>query len=195
MEDRITLKEFTTIYNDQRSKMNPPRHKVTFSLMKSKVIKKRKDSYVADENGVPKIVGREEAVSKVVEDTNGKTKLFQALWDYYIGTQLKRISSEGNYRHGIGFVKSSNKGFSDLHGIDNGKPFYIEVKRLNESHLKSQIKFAKFVTDGGGYYLTAITFDDMFDIVQIILSRKYELLDKYKAVSIPVNRKLNNLFD
>lgn len=166
MEDRITLKEFTHLYNLRRSQMTPPRHKVTFSLMKSKVVKKRKDSYVADENGVPKLVGREDGVSKQVVDTNGLTKLYQAMWSHFLGVELKRISSEGNYRHGIGFIKSSNKGLADLMGGYNGKVYYIEIKQKTEKLLPSQIAFKAWVESFNGEYHIVTGFDDMYSLIK-----------------------------
>jgi len=152
--------------------MNPPRHKVTFSLMKSKITKKREQTWGVDDNGVPILISEVKAESKQVVDTNGLTKLYQAMFYFFLETELKRISSEGNYRHGIGFIKSTNKGFADLHGLYKGRAIYIEVKSKVEKHLPSQIKFAEWVKKGGGIYVTIRNFDMMYDLIQKILNNE-----------------------
>ena len=168
MEDRITLKEFQTLYNLQRSKMNPPRHKVTFSLMKSKITKKREQTWGVDGNGVPVLISEVKAESKQVVDTNGLTKLYQAMWWFFLGVELKRISSEGNYRHGIGFIKSANKGIADLMGGYNGKVYYLEMKQKAEKLLPSQIAFKAWVESFGGEYHIVKGFEDMLNLINKI---------------------------
>ena len=162
----ITQSEFETLYNERRKQAG--KHKKTFPLITTKVIKKRQDIYKADENGVPTLVERIPGVSKKAFDTNNFNALCQAVWEYYTGTQLKRISSEGRYRPGIGFIKSTNRGFADLHGIYKGRGIYIETKQVNEKHLKSQKQFKQWVIDGGGLYETVRSFEDMYLLTHTI---------------------------
>ena len=102
------------------------------------VTKKAVYKDILSESGVPSRVLVTPPISKKVFDTNMFNVLCQEVWFYYIGTKLKRISSEGKYRVGIGYIKSENKGFADLHGMYNGKAVYIETKQSTENHLKSQ---------------------------------------------------------
>jgi hypothetical protein len=137
--------------------------------MTTKVIKKRQDIYKADENGVPTLVERIPGIAKKAFNTNNFNALCQAVWEYYTGNVLKRISSEGKYRVGVGFIPSTNKGFADLHGMYKGRAVYIETKQRNEKHLKSQQDFMQWVRDGGGIYHTVRSFEDMYLVTQNIL--------------------------
>ena len=161
----MTLQQFTQAYNLKRSQMNPPRHAVTFPLMKSKITKKREQTWGVDGNGVPVLISEVKAVSKQVVDTNSITKLYQAMFEYFLGVELKRISSEGKYRHGIGYIKNTNKGFADLHGMYQGKAIYIEVKQSKEKMLPSQIEFKQWVESGGGIYRTIRCYEEMFSFI------------------------------
>ena len=166
----ITQTEFEVLYNERRRQQMPVGFfKKTWPLMTTKVIKKRQDIYKADENGVPTLVERIPGVSKKAYNTNNFNALCQAVWEYYTGTKLKRISSEGRYRVGIGYIKSPNKGFADLHGIYKGRGIYIETKQVSESYLKSQKKFKQWIIDGGGMYVTVRSFEDMYLLTQNIL--------------------------
>lgn len=136
--------------------------------MKSKITKKRKQTWGVDSNGVPVLISEVKAVSKQVVDTNGLTKLYQAMWAHFLGVELKRISSEGNYRHGIGFIKSSNKGIADLMGGYNGKVYYIEIKQSKEKLLPSQIAFKAWVESFNGEYHIVTGFDDMLNLINKI---------------------------
>lgn len=168
----ITQDEFEVLWNIRRNELHPVGfYKVSFPLITSKVIKKSQKIYKADENGVPTLVQTIPGVSKKAFNTNNFNKLCQAVWEYYTGTKLKRISSEGRYRPGIGFIKSTNKGFADLHGIYKGRSVYIETKQTKEAHLKSQKDFAEWVRQGGGLYHTVRSFEDMFLLVQEIITK------------------------
>ena len=136
--------------------------------MKSKITKKREQTWGVDANGVPVLISEVKAVSKQVVDTNGLTKLYQAMWAHFLGVELKRISSEGNYRHGIGFIKSANKGIADLMGGYNGKVYYIEMKQKKERLLQSQIDFRAWVESFGGEYHIVKGFDDMLNLINKI---------------------------
>ena len=163
----ITQSEFEALWNIRRKELHPVGfYKVSFPLMTTKVIKKSQRIYKADENGVPTLVQTIPGISKKVFNTNNFNKLCQAVWEYYTGTKLKRISSEGRYRPGIGFIASPNKGFADLHGIYKGRSVYIETKQSKESHLKSQKEFAQWVREGGGLYHTVRSFEDIYLLVK-----------------------------
>lgn len=194
----MDLKTFQTLYNLQRSKMNPPRHKVTFSLMKSKITKKREQKWGVDGNGVPILISEVNAVSKQVPNTKGKRELFQAVWLFYMGTELRSQSSEGNARKNENgqWVRhfSPNRGMSDLKGGYNSKEYHIEQKQIGELHLQSQADYANWVRSFGGIYITARTFDDIYDICQRILNN--ESLELYMAINTGKKKKLKgNLFD
>ena len=163
----ITQSEFETLYNERRKQAG--KHKKTFPLITTKVVKKRQDIYKADENGVPTLVERIPGVSKKAFNTNNFNALCQAVWEYYTGNVLKRISSEGKYRPGIGFIPSTNRGFADLHGMYKGRAVYIETKQRNEKHLKSQQEFMQWVRECGGIYHTVRSFEDMYLLTQKIL--------------------------
>ena len=168
----ITQDDFEVLWNIRRKELHPVGfYKVSFPLITSKVLKKSQKIYKADENGVPTLVQTIPGVSKKAFNTNNFNKLCQAVWEYYTGTKLKRISSEGRYRPGIGFIKSTNKGFADLHGIYKGRSVYIETKQSKEAHLKSQKDFAEWVRQGGGLYHTVRSFEDMFLLVQEIITK------------------------
>lgn len=163
----ITQSEFEVLWNIRRKELHPVGfYKVSFPLMTTKVIKKSERIYKADENGVPTLVQTIPGISKKAFNTNNFNKLCQAVWEYYTGTKLKRISSEGRYRPGIGFIASPNKGFADLHGIYNGRSVYIETKQAKEAHLKSQKEFAQWVREGGGLYHTVRSFEDIYMLVK-----------------------------
>lgn len=164
----ITQSEFETLYNERRKQAG--KHKKTFPLITTKVIKKRQDIYKADENGVPTLVERIPGVSKKAFDTNNFNALCQAIWEYYTGTKLKRISSEGRYRVGIGYIKSPNRGFADLHGMYKGRAIYIETKQVKETHLDTQRKFKKWVLSCGGLYETVRSFEDMYLLTHTIIN-------------------------
>ena len=163
----ITQSEFEVLWNIRRKELHQIGfYKVSFPLMTTKVIKKSQRIYKADENGVPTLVQTIPGISKKAFNTNNFNKLCQAVWEYYTGTKLKRISSEGRYRPGIGFIASPNKGFADLHGIYKGRSVYIETKQSKESHLKSQKEFAQWVREGGGLYHTVRSFEDIYLLVK-----------------------------
>ncbi len=159
----MTLQQFTTAWNDDRKRQG--KHAERFSLTKRKVTKKQTIQYALNDNGIPVEVSRTPAISKVVEDTNGKTYLFKCMWSLFLGSEMKRISSEGNYRHGIGFIKSPNKGIADLMGGYKGITYYVEVKTAKEKLLPSQIKFKEWVESFGGQYHVIHSFNEMYELI------------------------------
>lgn len=126
-----------------------------YSVTKRKAVQKRISEVQIDERGVPLEVIKQSLITKSVHDTNGITKLILDYLRYVYGSSsVRRISSEGKYRKGIGFIPSSNKGLSDIEGIIYGKFLSLEVKigkdTIRESQLKRKSEIEK---DGGIYYL------------------------------------------
>jgi hypothetical protein len=154
-----TLKQFIEYCHmvDCLNSTAPP-HTITkkkYSLTKRKVIKERISSVKLTENGVPYQDITIPKQTKSVTDTNGITKLIVDYLRYVYGSKsIRRISSEGKYRVGIGYIRSENKGLSDIEGIVNGKFLSLELKigkdQIRESQLKRK---AEIENDGGIYYL------------------------------------------
>jgi hypothetical protein len=136
-----------------------PAHTITkkkYSLTKRKATQKRITELQTDERGVPFEVTKQPLVTKSVTDTNGITKLIVDYIHYIYpkSSTFQRISSEGKWRKGIGYIPSENKGLSDAEGMVNGRFLSLELKvgkdRQQESQKKRQIKVEN---DGGIYYL------------------------------------------
>ena len=126
-----------------------------YSVTKRKAVQKRISEVQIDERGVPLEVIKQKLITKEIHDTNGITKLILDYLRYVYGSSsIRRISSEGKWRPGIGFIPSSNKGMSDIEGIIYGKFLSLEVKvgkdTIRESQLKRKSEIEK---DGGIYYL------------------------------------------
>ena len=200
----MTQKQFEHLNNQRRAEMSPPHHPVTFPLTKRKVVTPRQERHYLSPSGIPRIEIISPVVTKVVPDTGMKQKLFQAVWEYYMGTKLKRQESEGKHRGGFKdkfgkwvaerMDKSTNRGMSDLKGGYNGKEYHIEQKEIGELHLQSQAEYAEWVRSYGGTYVTARTFEDIYDICQRILNG--EPLDKYFEINTGKKRAVKGgLFD
>lgn len=155
----MTLKQFINYVHEQDCKKSTaPAYAVPkkkYSLTKMKTVQKEKFETVADELGLPKKIVIEKAIKKQVPDTNGITRLIlDYLRYYYKSKSVRRISSEGKYRVGVGFIPSSNKGMSDIEGVVNGKFLSLELKIGKDSIRESQLKRkAEIESDGGIYYL------------------------------------------
>jgi hypothetical protein len=135
-----------------------PPHTITkkkYSLTKRKAVQKRITELQTDERGVPFEVTKQPLVSKSVTDTNGITKLIVDYLRYVYGSSsIRRISSEGKYRVGIGYIRSENKGLSDIEGIVNGKFLSLELKIGKDKQRDSQkARQIEVENDGGIYYL------------------------------------------
>jgi hypothetical protein len=135
-----------------------PAHTITkkkYSLTKRKATQKRITELQTDERGVPFEVVKQPLVSKSVTDTNGITKLIVDYLRYVYGSKsIRRISSEGKWRQGIGYIRSENKGMSDIEGICNGKFLSLELKIGKDQIRESQLKRKREIeNDGGIYYL------------------------------------------
>ena len=126
-----------------------------YSVTKRKALLSRVSEVRMNENGIPYEVVKRPLLTTEVHDTNGILKL---IVDYvrlvYGSKSFRRISSEGKYRVGIGYIPSSNKGMSDAEGQVYGKFLSLELKigkdRQQESQKKRQIEVE---SDGGIYYL------------------------------------------
>ena len=126
-----------------------------YSVTKRKQVEEKISRLMIDKNGVPWEHVEKKKVTKEIHDTNGITKLILDYLRYVYGSSsIRRISSEGKYRKGIGFIPSSNKGLSDIEGFCNGKFVSIEIKVGKDKQRESQIKRQKEIeADGGIYYL------------------------------------------
>jgi hypothetical protein len=154
-----TLKQFIDYVHlvDCLNSTAPP-HTITkkkYSLTKRKAIQKRITELQTDERGVPFEVVKQPLVTKSVTDTNGITKLIVDYLRYVYGSKsIRRISSEGKWRQGIGYIRSENKGMSDIEGIVNGKFLSLELKIGKDQIRESQLKRKREIeNDGGIYYL------------------------------------------
>ena len=154
-----TLKQFIDYCHmiDCLNSTAPP-HTITkkkYNLTKRKAVQKRITELQTDERGVPFEVVKQPLVSKSVTDTNGITKLIVDYLRYVYGSKsIRRISSEGKWRQGIGYIRSENKGMSDIEGIINGKFLSLELKIGKDTIRESQLKRKREIeNDGGIYYL------------------------------------------
>lgn len=154
-----TLKQFIDfVHSEDCNNTTAPPHTVVkkkYSVTKRKAIQKRITQVEVDERGVPYQTTTQPLVTKQVHDTNAITRLILDYLRYVYGsTSVRRISSEGKYRPGVGFIPSSNKGLSDIEGICKGKFLSLEVKVGKDSIRPSQLKRkAEIEKDGGIYYL------------------------------------------
>ena len=154
-----TLKQFIEyVHSEDCKNTTAPPHTV---VKKKYSVTKRKEKHKAvkrteyDKNLVPYEVIVQPSVTTAVHDTNGITRLILDYLRYVYGsTSVRRISSEGKYRPGVGFIPSSNKGMSDIEGIIYGKFLSLEVKVGKDTIRQSQLKRkAEIEKDGGIYYL------------------------------------------
>jgi hypothetical protein len=143
-----------------------------YSVTKRKQVEEKISRLMIDRNGVPWEHVEKKKVTKEIHDTNGITKLILDYLRYVYGSSsVRRISSEGKYRPGVGFIPSSNKGMSDIEGIIYGKFLSLEIKvgkdSIRESQKERQIEVE---SDGGIYYLCKWVDFDQFqrEIQQLI---------------------------
>jgi hypothetical protein len=152
-----------------------PTHTITkkkYSLTKRKAIQKKIAQVEIDERGVPLEVVKQPLITKSVTDTNGITKLIVDYLRYvYNSKSIRRISSEGKYRVGIGYIRSENKGLSDIEGICNGKFLSLELKIGKDQIRESQLKRKREIeNDGGIYYLCKwIDFEQFQEEIQKLI--------------------------
>lgn len=157
-----TLKQFIEYCHmvDCLNTIMPP-SKVTFKkydLDKKRVTKKRLVEVRQTDNGIPYefVIQKKETLKIPNANTNEITKLIVDYIHYIYpkSKTFKRISSEGKYRVGIGYIPSSNKGMSDAEGMVNGKFLSLELKIGKDTIRESQLKRkGEIENDGGIYYL------------------------------------------
>jgi hypothetical protein len=73
----------------------------------------------------------------------------------------RRISSEGRYRKGIGYIAGLNKGMEDIQCILKGRLFAIEVKSPTDRVSEAQLKRKAAIEADGGNYIVATSFEQM----------------------------------
>jgi hypothetical protein len=157
-----TLKQFIEYVHmvDCLNTTVPP-SKVTFKkydLDKKRIVKKRLVEVRQTDNGIPYefVIQKKETKKIPNANTNEITKLIVDYIHYIYpkSKTFKRISSEGKYRVGIGYIPSSNKGMSDAEGMVNGKFLSLELKIGKDKQRDSQkARQIEVENDGGIYYL------------------------------------------
>jgi hypothetical protein len=73
----------------------------------------------------------------------------------------RRISSEGRYRKGIGYIAGLNKGMEDIQCILRGRLFAIEVKSPTDKMGEAQLKRKAAIEADGGNYIVATSFEQL----------------------------------
>jgi hypothetical protein len=130
----FSIKEFEQLYHAwKRTKMQPRFHDILnverFNLTKKKVVKKRKTELTTNHLDLPINNVLQHKETKDAFNTNKFTDLIIAyLKSVHNCNSARRISSEGRYRKGIGYIAGLNKGMEDIQCILKGKLFAIEVK-------------------------------------------------------------------
>jgi hypothetical protein len=133
-----------------------------FNLSKKKVVKKRKTELTTNHLYVPINNIIEHKVTKDAFNTNKFTDLIIAYLKSVHGcNSARRISSEGRYREGIGWLKGLNKGIEDILCVLNGRMFAIEVKSPSDRISPDQLKRKAAVESDGGYYIVATSFEQV----------------------------------
>jgi len=162
-----TIPEFETYYHQwKRTQMQPRFHDTLpierFNLSKKKVVKKRKTEVIAGKFEIPTINTIEHKVTKDAFNTNKFTDLIIAYLKSVHGcNSARRISSEGRYRPGVGFLKGTHTGMEDIQALIKGKLFAIEVKSPHDRMSDEQKKRKVAVESDGGHYIVATSFEQV----------------------------------
>ena len=141
-----------------------------FNLNKKKVVKKRKAELTTNHLDLPvnKILQPKE--TKDAFNTNKFTDLIIAyLKSVHNCSSARRISSEGRYRPGVGFLKGTHTGMEDIQCILKGKLFALEVKSPSDRMGEAQLKRKAAVENDGGYYIVATSFEGVQEDILSIL--------------------------
>jgi hypothetical protein len=136
-----------------------------YSVNKQKEKRKAVTLTEYDKNMIPYQVVIEPSYTVSIADTNGIMKLIIDYIHYVYpkSKSFRRISSEGKWRQGIGYIPSSNKGLSDGEGMVNGKFLSLELKVGKDTIRDSQLKRKQEIeNDGGIYYLCKWTSFEQF---------------------------------
>jgi hypothetical protein len=133
-----------------------------FNLTKKKVVKKRKTELTTNHLDLPinNVIQHKE--TKDAFNTNKFTDLIIAyLKSVHSCNSARRISSEGRYRKGIGYIAGLNKGMEDIQCILKGRLFAIEVKSPTDRIGEAQLKRKSAVESDGGHYIIATSFEQV----------------------------------
>jgi hypothetical protein len=131
-----------------------------FNLNKKKVVKKRKVKLSTNHLDLPVNNVIQPKETKDAFNTNKFTDLIIAyLKSVHSCNSARRISSEGRYRKGIGYIAGLNKGMEDIQCILKGKLFAIEVKSENDRQSEVQKKRMNDLRADSGIYIIATSFE------------------------------------
>jgi hypothetical protein len=141
-----------------------------FNLTKKKVVKKRKAELTTNHLDLPVNNILQPKETKDAFNTNKFTDLIIAyLKAVHSCNSARRISSEGRYRKGIGYIAGLNKGMEDIQCILKGRMFAIEVKSLTDRISEAQLKRKAAVESDGGCYIVATSFEQLqTDLLSIL---------------------------
>jgi len=163
-----TIPEFEHYYHNQYKRNNMAEafwNTLTterFNLTKKKVVKKRKTELTTNHLDLPVNNVIQPKETKDAFNTNKFTDLIIAyLKAVHSCNSARRISSEGRYRKGIGYIAGLNKGMEDIQCILKGKLFAIEVKSPSDRIGEAQLKRKAAVESDGGHYIIATSFEQM----------------------------------
>ncbi len=161
-----TIPEFELYYHNQykRSNMNQAFWQTLpierFNLNKKKVVKKRKAELTTNHLDLPVNNVIQPKETKDSFNTNKFTDLIIAyLKAVHSCNSARRISSEGRYRKGIGYIAGLNKGMEDIQCILRGRLFAIEVKSENDRQSDVQKKRMNEIRADNGVYIIATSFE------------------------------------
>jgi hypothetical protein len=133
-----------------------------FNLNKKKVVKKRKAELTTNHLDLPVNNILQHKETKDAFNTNKFTDLIIAyLKAVHSCNSARRISSEGRYRKGIGYIAGLNKGMEDIQCILRGKLFAIEVKSPTDKISPEQLKRKAALEKDGGNYIVATSFEQL----------------------------------
>jgi hypothetical protein len=133
-----------------------------FNLTKKKVVKKRKTELTTNHLDLPINNILQHKETKDAFNTNKFTDLIIAyLKSVHNCNSARRISSEGRYRKGIGYIAGLNKGMEDIQCILKGRMFAIEVKSPSDRIGEAQLKRKSAVESDGGHYIIATSFEQV----------------------------------
>jgi len=141
-----------------------------FNLTKKKVVKKRKTELTTNHLDLPVNNVIQHKETKDAFNTNKFTDLIIAyLKSVHSCNSARRISSEGRYRKGIGYIAGLNKGMEDIQCILKGRMFAIEVKSPSDRISEAQLKRKAAVESDGGHYIIATSFEQVQNEILINL--------------------------
>lgn len=162
-----TIPEFELFYHQwKRTQMQPRFHDTLpierFNLNKKKVVKKRKTELTTNHLDLPINNILQHKETKDAFNTNKFTDLIIAyLKSAHNCNSARRISSEGRYRPGVGFLKGTHTGMEDIQALIKGKLFAIEVKSPSDRMSDEQKKRKAAVESDGGHYIIATSFEQV----------------------------------